>query len=43
MTRPADGMVMVYIPAGEFYMGASADAGWETCKQFARDCPRTGF
>jgi len=31
--RPADGMVMVYVPEGEFSMGMDADAAWETCKQ----------
>jgi formylglycine-generating enzyme required for sulfatase activity len=42
-TRPADGMAMVYVPAGEFSMGMEADAAWEICKQFASDCKREGF
>jgi serine/threonine-protein kinase len=42
-TRPVDGMVMVYVPEGEFSMGMDADAAWEICRQFASDCKRDGF
>ena len=34
-TRPADGMAMVYIPAGEFWMGSSD----EQIAQFKEKCP----
>jgi formylglycine-generating enzyme required for sulfatase activity len=42
-TRPADGMVMVYVPEGVFSMGMDADAAWEICKQFVSECKREGF
>ncbi|MBN2393555.1 MAG: SUMF1/EgtB/PvdO family nonheme iron enzyme [Anaerolineae bacterium] len=41
-TRPADGMTMVYVPAGEFRMGstdAEVNAAIEHCKQILGDCP----
>ena len=39
-TRPVDGMVMVYVPEGEFSMGMDADASMEICNQFSDDCNR---
>ncbi len=39
-TRPADGMLMVYVPEGEFSMGMDADASVEICNQFSSDCNR---
>lgn len=43
-TRPADGMVMVYVPAGEFQMGsddAEVDLALEMCNQYYGDCETT--
>ena len=43
--RPADEMVMVYVPAGEFQMGstdAQVDEAHAQCNQFSA-CPRTTF
>ena len=37
---PIDNMVMVYVPAGEFEIGASADQGYELCQQARSDCQR---
>jgi len=37
--RQADGMVMVYVPEGEFIMGASATVGQDICYQFFQVCP----
>jgi len=45
-TRPADGMEMVYVPAGEFRMGSTddqIDQAWEMCKEFEPDCEREWF
>jgi len=42
-TRPADGMVMVYIPAGEFLMGSTDSevaAALDLCKLYHDDCDR---
>jgi formylglycine-generating enzyme required for sulfatase activity len=39
---PKDNMVMVYVPAGEFEMGASADQGYEMCPQ-GYGCERYWF
>jgi formylglycine-generating enzyme required for sulfatase activity len=42
--RPADGMMMVYVPAGEFTMGMDADAALAICQQFDANClPRAWF
>ncbi len=45
-SRPADGMVMVYVPAGEFRMGSTeqeVDDALELCNQYRDDCERSWF
>jgi formylglycine-generating enzyme required for sulfatase activity len=45
-TRPADGMVMVYVPAGRFEMGSDDDAvdyGVELCNEYYPFCWREAF
>ena len=42
-TRPADGMVMVYVPAGDFTMGDTADQALGECQKFRNDCQRDWF
>jgi serine/threonine-protein kinase len=46
-TRPADGMVMVYVPAGEFEMGSTDDEidyVMERCiEEYRGDCERESF
>jgi len=45
-TRPADGMVMVYAPAGEFLMGSDdddVDEAMQLCAELAYDCGREWF
>jgi formylglycine-generating enzyme required for sulfatase activity/tRNA A-37 threonylcarbamoyl transferase component Bud32 len=45
-TRPADGMVMVYVPGGEFEMGSddeSVDSALQLCNEYSGDCERGGF
>ncbi len=40
-THPADGMVMVYVPAGEFQMGSTdeeANHALELCNEYRDDC-----
>jgi serine/threonine protein kinase/formylglycine-generating enzyme required for sulfatase activity len=37
-TRPSDGMVMVYVPAGEFIMGMEAEDALWICSQYFNDC-----
>jgi formylglycine-generating enzyme required for sulfatase activity/nucleotide-binding universal stress UspA family protein len=42
--RPADGMVMVYVPAGEFEMGSTdeeVDHVLELCSEYYGDCGRS--
>jgi formylglycine-generating enzyme required for sulfatase activity len=46
-TRPTDGMVMIYVPAGEFVMGSNdreVDAALEMCNTYYEgDCQREWF
>jgi len=45
-TRPADGMVMVYVPAGEFQMGSTDDEvghALAMCNEYRGDCERDWF
>ncbi len=45
-TRPRDGMVMVYVPAGQFEMGmsdAQVDQALRACKAVNDDCEQEGF
>jgi formylglycine-generating enzyme required for sulfatase activity len=45
-TRPADGMVMVYVPAGEFEMGSDddeVDYALQLCNEYFGDCEREWF
>ena len=45
-TRPADGMVMVYVPAGEFEMGSDDDEmdyALQLCNEYYDDCDRKWF
>jgi formylglycine-generating enzyme required for sulfatase activity len=44
--RPADGMVMVYVPAGEFEMGSDdddVDYALQLCNEYRGDCEREWF
>ena len=44
--RPADGMVMVYVPAGEFRMGSDddeVDYALQLCNEYYGDCERGQF
>lgn len=44
--RPADGMVMVYVPAGEFTMGSTdtqVDEVLDLCNEYIGDCQREWF
>ena len=41
--RSADGMVMMYVPAGEFTMGSDADDAMSECVKFRNDCLRDWF
>lgn len=44
--RPADGMVMVYVPSGEFQMGSTeqeVNAALEICSQDESNCERAWF
>jgi formylglycine-generating enzyme required for sulfatase activity len=40
---PMDGMVLLYVPAGEFTMGDTADAALAECQKFRTDCQRDWF
>jgi formylglycine-generating enzyme required for sulfatase activity len=40
---PVDGMVMVYVPEGEFTMGMDADQALEVCFQFQMGCSHDWF
>jgi formylglycine-generating enzyme required for sulfatase activity/tRNA A-37 threonylcarbamoyl transferase component Bud32 len=45
-TRPADGMVMVYVPGGEFEMGSDdddVDHALQLCNEYYGDCDRAWF
>ena len=45
-TRPTDGMVMVYVPAGEFEMGSDdgeVDYALQLCNEYFGDCEREWF
>ena len=41
--RPADGMVMVYVPEGDFTMGMDIDQEMAICKRFNPTCTRTNY
>lgn len=44
--RPSDGMVMVYVPAGEYLMGSTeeeVDYALQQCKAYGTNCQRRYF
>jgi formylglycine-generating enzyme required for sulfatase activity len=43
MISEKDGMVMVYVPAGEFQMGSDPDEALAECQKFNTDCQRDWF
>ena len=43
MISEKDGMVMVYVPAGEFQMGSDADEALAECQKFRTDCQSDWF
>ena len=43
MVSEKDGMLMVYVPAGEFQMGSDADDALVECQKFRDDCQRDWF
>jgi len=42
-TRPADKMVMVYVPAGKFTMGRTAQDALAVCSKYENDCALSDF
>jgi serine/threonine-protein kinase len=42
-TRPADKMVMVYVPAGKFTMGKTAQDAFAVCSKYENDCALRDF
>ena len=42
-TRARDGMLMVYVPAGPFTMGDSADQALVECQKYRTDCQKSWF
>lgn len=42
-TSNIDGMNMVYVPAGEFMMGADVDDALAECQKYRSDCQRSWF
>lgn len=42
-SRPIDGMLMYYVPAGEFVMGLEAAIGKEFCEGYGNDCVADWF
>jgi len=43
MISPKDGMVMVYVPAGNFIMGATAEDALAECQKYRSDCQLNSF
>jgi len=43
MLSEKDGMVMLYVPAGEFTMGSDADDALAECQKYRSDCQREWF
>ena len=43
LIRNTDGMIMVYVPAGEFTMGSNTDDALVECQKFRSDCSRDWF
>jgi formylglycine-generating enzyme required for sulfatase activity len=41
--RPADGLVMVYVPEGSFSMGKTSDQAVTECRNFFDDCQQSWF
>jgi len=42
-TRPRDGMVMVYVPSGEFTMGLEIEQSMESCRNYGNPCSYEWF
>ena len=42
-TRPADGMVMVNVPAGSFTMGDTIDQALGECQRYRKDCKQSSY
>jgi serine/threonine protein kinase len=43
LVRQADGIVMVYVPEGEFNMGDTTDQALAECQNFFNDCQQSWF